>query len=271
MYYISDNYKYPKDFNSLLYASQLIQAEGLRYGVEHWRRNRGRCMGAIYWQLNDCWPVASWASIDYFGRWKALHYTAKKFFAPVIASACEEGTNVSLHVSNETIDTFTGVLSWKLMDSRSKVIKNSEKPVTVEALKSSECEVLDFSDVLDTMEKKRNSYFEFKLEAEGKVISTGTVLFVKSKHFGFIDPQIKVKLAETDDCFVLEVTSEAFAKFVELDLCDSDAVFEDNYFDLSARDVRRIEVRKDNLSGKLSLEALKAQLTIRSLYDTYEK
>ena len=63
--YLSQTFLYPADFDTLLYASQLLQAEAIRYGVEHWRRHRGRCMGAIYWQLNDCWPVASWSSIDY--------------------------------------------------------------------------------------------------------------------------------------------------------------------------------------------------------------
>ena len=82
LYYLSETFKYPKDFSSLIYVSQLLQAEAIKYGVEHWRRNRGRCMGAIYWQLNDCWPVASWSSIDYYGRWKALHYFARKFFCP---------------------------------------------------------------------------------------------------------------------------------------------------------------------------------------------
>ena len=79
----------PTSFETLLYASQLLQAEAIRYGVEHFRRNRNddRCMGAIYWQLNDNWPVASWASIDYFGRWKALHYYAARFFAPVMLLA----------------------------------------------------------------------------------------------------------------------------------------------------------------------------------------
>ena len=127
LYYIGETYKYPKDFDSLLYASQLIQAEGLRYGVEHWRRNRGRCMGAIYWQLNDCWPVASWSSIDYFGRLKALHYAAKKFFSPILLSACEEGTRVSLHVSNETMKEVRGTILWTLMDASSNIIAKSEK------------------------------------------------------------------------------------------------------------------------------------------------
>lgn len=89
--YLSQTYKYPNDFDTTVYASQLLQAEGIKYGVEHFRRIRGICMGAIYWQLNDCWPVASWASIDYFGRWKALHYYAKRFFAPLMISCAEEG------------------------------------------------------------------------------------------------------------------------------------------------------------------------------------
>lgn len=76
--YIGKMFKFPNDFDSLVYLSQLIQAEGCRYAVEHLRRHYGRCMGTIYWQLNDCWPVASWSSIDYYHRWKALHYHSKK-------------------------------------------------------------------------------------------------------------------------------------------------------------------------------------------------
>ena len=89
MNYMQQMYRYPGDFETVLYASQLLQADAIRYGVEHFRRNRGRCMGAVYWQINDCWPVISWSSIDYCGRWKALHYYAKRFFAPVMIS-CEE-------------------------------------------------------------------------------------------------------------------------------------------------------------------------------------
>ena len=79
---MTDHFRLPKDFESLVYLTQLLQAEAMRIGVEHWRRNRDCTSGALYWQLNDCWPVASWASIDYFGRWKALHYAARRFFAP---------------------------------------------------------------------------------------------------------------------------------------------------------------------------------------------
>ena len=91
MNYISQNYLYPTDFSTLLYTSQLLQADAIKYGVEHFRRNRGRCMGAVYWQLNDCWPVASWSSIDYFGCRRSGDYYAKRFFAPLLLSCQEEG------------------------------------------------------------------------------------------------------------------------------------------------------------------------------------
>jgi beta-mannosidase len=91
MNYLYQTFLYPSSFGIFLYASQLLQAEAIKYGVEHFRRNRGRCMGAVYWQLNDIWPVVSWSSIDYFFRWKALHYYAKRFFQPVMLSCPEEG------------------------------------------------------------------------------------------------------------------------------------------------------------------------------------
>ncbi len=81
-----DTFRLPKDFPSLVYLSMVLQAEGIRYGVEHWRRHIDRVAGTLYWQLNDCWPVASWSSLDYFGRWKALHYAARRFYAPLLLS-----------------------------------------------------------------------------------------------------------------------------------------------------------------------------------------
>ena len=91
---MTDTFRMPKDFQSLVYLSMVLQAEGIRYGVEHWRRNRERVSGTLIWQLNDCWPVASWSSIDYFGRWKALHYAARKFYAPVLLSIEDKGESM---------------------------------------------------------------------------------------------------------------------------------------------------------------------------------
>ena len=134
LYYLSENFLYPKDFDSLLYASQLLQAEAIKYGVEHWRRNRGRCMGSLYWQLNDCWPVASWSSIDSFGRWKALHYFAKKFYSPILLSIEEEGKTASIHVTNETMQDVQGLIEWKLRTNTSEVLKEGLAEINVEKL-----------------------------------------------------------------------------------------------------------------------------------------
>lgn len=269
MYYISETYKYPKDFDALLYASQLIQAEGIRYGVEHYRRNRGRCMGALYWQLNDCWPVASWASLDYFGRWKALQYTAKRFFSPILISACEEGTKVSLHVSNETLSKVSGNLIWRLRTSSSEIIDSAESSVDVSPLSSSKFEDLDFETKLDSDYKKRDTYLEYEFVVAGRIVSFGTVLFVKSKHFNFKQPEISVQIEEKKNEFLLYVTSKAFAKFIELDFVKADGIFDDNYFDLSADTIKTVAINKSDISETISIEDFKSQLKIRSLIDTF--
>ncbi|HBE85749.1 MAG TPA: glycoside hydrolase family 2, partial [Lachnoclostridium sp.] len=121
-----------------VYASQLMQGEAMKYAVEHWRRHRGRCMGAIVWQLNDCWPVTSWSSIDYFGRWKALHYYEKRFFAPIMISCEEEGQlsqnpNINtrpyplkksfrLNVANETLNEQLVKVRYSLRNAKSEII-----------------------------------------------------------------------------------------------------------------------------------------------------
>ena len=154
--YLSQTFLYPKDFKSLLYTSQILQAEAIKYGVEHWRRNRGRCMGSIYWQLNDCWPVASWSSIDNFGRWKALHYFAKKFYAPVLLSLCEEGTNVEIHLTNDKAVDVTCQVDWKLRTNSTEVIKEGTVQSTVEKLSAKKLESLSFNELTD--EKKRDVF-----------------------------------------------------------------------------------------------------------------
>ncbi|GGG03594.1 beta-mannosidase [Paenibacillus abyssi] len=267
LYYLSENFKYPKDFESMVYASQLLQAEAIKYGVEHWRRNRGRCMGSIYWQLNDCWPVASWSSIDYYGRWKALHYFAKRFYAPVLLSACEEGTGVTLHVTNETMSLVSGTIHWKLRDHRSGIVKEGSAEITVDALQAKQGIALDFREELSTGLAMRQSYLEFMFVADGREVSGGTVLFTKAKHFDFLDPQIAVEVSETKDGFVIGLRAEAFAKYVGLQLAEADGRFDDNFFDLSGSASREVVLDKSSLSEALTLEQLKQQLRVTSLYD----
>lgn len=267
LFYLSENFKYPKDFDSLLYTSQLLQAEAIKYGVEHWRRNRGRCMGAIYWQLNDCWPVASWSSIDSFGRWKALHYFAKKFFAPVLLSACEEGTGAELHVTNETLEVFKGIVEWKLRDNTSRVIKEGIINVEIQPLSAIKCAELNFSDILANKNDCRKTYMEYSLVSGGDIVSQGIVLFVKPKHFEYIDPEIKADIKDNGDSFVIVLGSKAFASYVELEVEGVDCVFSDNYFSISAGEVKEVILVKKDISEQIAIDKLKEGLRIRSIFN----
>jgi beta-mannosidase len=143
--YISKYFRFPKDFAALVYLSQLSQSEAIRHGVEHWRRNRGRCMGAVYWQYNDNWPVASWASVDYYGRWKALHYEARRAFANVLLSCPVDGNHAELHLSNEGRSAVNGRVFWHLSDMAGVTLRDGWLDVAVQPLSTMKAADLDFS------------------------------------------------------------------------------------------------------------------------------
>ncbi|HEY4695829.1 MAG TPA: glycoside hydrolase family 2 protein [Candidatus Hydromicrobium sp.] len=267
--YLSETFKYPKDFESLLYTSQLLQGEAVKYGVEHWRRHRGRCMGSLYWQLNDCWPTASWASIDYYGRWKALHYYAKRFYEPILVSAADEGTKVNIYVTNDTLEDIKGVVEWKLRDNGSGVIYEDKQDVAVPSLKTKNCVTPDLKDMISN--NVRNVYLEFFFNVIGECISGGTLLFVKPKHFNFLNPEIKASIDEVRDQFIISLESSAYAKSVELDLIKTDCKFSDNYFDLSSGRIKEVVIDKSSLSDELNLDEVRNQLKVRSLYDIEER
>ena len=252
--YLSQMYLYPGELTNLVYASQLLQAQAMQYGVEHWRRNRNdsRCMGAVVWQLNDCWPVASWASIDYYGRWKALHYYEKRFFAPVLISCHEEGilsqnTNVNaepfdlkktarLNVSNETLKPFTGKASWALRRPDASVIDSGSFEVNCPAMSAVWLPQQDFSD-----KATYDCYYSYALEdGQGNVVGEGTVLFCAPKHFHFADPQLEARI-EGDE---IVVTAKTYARSVEL-MAGPDTLLSDNYFDMNAG-TRRVKILRGN-------------------------
>ena len=264
MNYMSATFLYPTDFRTLIYASQLLQAEAIKYGVEHFRRNRGRCMGAVVWQLNDCWPVASWSSIDYTGRWKAVHYYAKRFFAPVLVSCEEEGlmtqdTNVNaepyevkksirFNVSNETMEEKEITVRWTLRSADAKVLRTGMESFTVPPLSASygvKTELPDADIYGDYV-----SYDGY--DKDGKCLAHGSLIFSMPKHFRYQDPKLRVRV-EGDE---IVVSSEAYAKSVEVRNEDETLMLDDNYFDMDNGE-RRIRI----LSGNSD------KLYVRSVYD----
>ena len=263
MNYMEQTFLYPTSFDMTLYASQLLQAEAMRYGVEHFRRNRGRCMGAVVWQLNDCWPVASWSSIDYYGRWKALHYYEKRFFAPIMISCAEEGiltqdTNpnaqpyevkksIQLNVANETMNDEKLLVRWALRDRSANIVRSGEEEIEVPALKSVWLKRENMQDA-----SLYENYVSYECLRGEEVISAGTVLFTAPKQFRFADPHLAVR-AEGDE---LVVTADSYARSVEILNGDDTMLLSDNYFDMNAGE-RRVKVLKGE----------PVNLRIRSVYD----
>ena len=265
MNYLSATYRYPKNFDELLYCSQMLQLDAIRYGVEYFRRIRGTCMGTVVWQLNDIWPVASWASIDYYGRWKALHYGEKRFFAPVSITCEEHGRldqkpfvnslpipveySAALHVANETGETVKGTVRWQLRRPDSSVIRENEKDIEIAPYSGTWLDKEIYNGLAD--EREMHLYYEFV--QDGKMVSSGSAMFVAPKHYRFADPKLSVRVeGET-----VIVTSEGYAKGVCVESEDGNLRLSDNFFDMEKGE------RVLAIVGKKP----EGELRVRSVYD----
>ena len=268
MHFIADYYRYPKDLESLVYISQCSQAEALRYAVEHMRRNRGQCMGSTYWQLNDIWPVTSWSSIDYFGRWKAMQYCAKRVYAQLLLSIREEGEGAEIHLSNEMLSGVAGTLKWHLKTLEGESLRSGELVAEVGGLHSICCAELDFAEELaGDLKRQRYLTATFAGDIGGESVQCfATACFVPYKYLQLSNPKLSWDLETQQDHYCIRIRASSFAKFVMLDCRQSDVVFSDNYFDLDAGQQRNIYVKK----ALIDEQQLRTELFVRSVFDTYE-
>lgn len=270
--YISGYYKYPKDMESIAYISQILQLKAIQYGVEHWRRNWGRCMGSIYWQLNDCWPVASWASIDYYGRWKALHYGAKRFYARFMATACEKeelSTEIDYYIHNESFEERKAVLRVRLIDRDFHTLFETEREITAAAFEVKNVLPMDFAPFLAEDGMKKRAVAEYRLIEDGCVVSRGTTLFVKPKYFDFKTPEYRISVAEKADVFCIHADADTYVSYAELSLDGYDVVLEDNFFDITSEEGVDITVDKKEFPNQVTAEEVAAALHIRSVADSF--
>ena len=265
MNYMQQTYKYPTKFETLIYASQLLQADAIRYGVEHFRRNRNdsRCMGAVYWQFNDCWPVASWSSVDYCQRLKALHYFARRFFAPIMISCEEEGMlgsgqelvrlpfefpkSIRLSVANETMRDEKVCVRWQIRNASADILEEKEEYIHLPALTSVWLEKVSLPNI-DIYKE----YVSFEALIGNQIVSEGTVIFSYPKYFKYEDPKLQYSI----DGDEITVTASGYAKSVEILNENEDIILSDNYFDLNGNS-KTVKV----LSGNTDV------IKLRSVYD----
>ncbi|MFQ7615494.1 MAG: glycosyl hydrolase 2 galactose-binding domain-containing protein [Roseburia faecis] len=270
LYYLSENLRYPKDLTHLLYASQVLQGMAIKYGVDHWRRNRGRCMGTLYWQINDDWPAPSWSSIDYFGRWKALHYMAQKFYAPHAVSMTLEDHRCHVYFSNESFETTEYSLTLSIRDLSGNVLETYETKGNSPAFSAIETAVVD---ICSWEDQKDDIFLEAVIHTKDQKVLKDVETLVPYKYLNLKNPVISTEAEETNDAFILHISSDCFAPFVALDFDDADVIFSDNFFHLTDKTVQDIIVKKEDiLQGHFeNAEDFRKRLQILSLGTSYAR
>ena len=247
--YMERDYKIPKSFEDYIYVSQLLQANGMKTAIESHRRAKPNCMGTLYWQLNDCWPVTSWSSVDYFGRWKALHYQVKQSFENVLISMQRDDDSYKMFVINDHLKELKGNLVLEVIDFRGKKLLEINEFVSIAANSSLGYYEFHKSDLRNISMEELIVTMSFKSTTTE---TKSNFYFVKPKDLKLLKPNIQIKKI---DEVTLEVTSDVLAKNVFLS--SGDAFFSDNYFDVLPNEKKMISI-----TGKL-LE----KIEVKSLFD----
>jgi beta-mannosidase len=268
-----DNFRLPKDFPALVYMTMVLQAEGITYGVEHWRRNRHRVSGTIYWQTNDCWPVASWSSLDYYGRWKALHYAARRFYAPVLLSVEDDGMRMGVYLTSDHTAPWQGVVRWSLETLTGARLAGGEQHVVAAPLATTPVWQFDFTGQL-TDDQRRSTVFVAELEHDGHRVAQRVATFIPNKHLDYANPQLATTLRSLDaNRVAITVTAQTLARYVALAFdsatfggIEGDVVFSDNYFDVRAAHPVTVTC---TLPPGWTVAQATAALHAQSLYDAF--
>ena len=279
--YVSRLYRFPKSQTDLIYLSQLNQAHCMQVGVEHYRRLMPHCMGALYWQLNDCWPVASWSSIEFTGRWRALHHVARRFFAPALVSAHvpgDETTTIGNYRQSTVreVHLYTiydqpgcgtpGVLHWDLFHLDGRLLLKGRKAVKLRYGESVKQKTLDLGPQLARHGRDR-IFLRIALEIDGRRVSEDSVFFSAPRFLDLPKARTKVALILTAPQRArFTFRSTAFQHRFAFDLPGVGYRSSDNYFELYPDEGKSVEVE---LARPLSVARLKKLIGHRSLADTY--
>lgn len=230
--YMERDYKIPSQFEDYIYVSQLLQAEGMKTAIEAHRKSKPYCMGTLFWQLNDCWPVTSWSSVDYYGNWKAFHYQAKRSFENVLISVQDEDNFYKVYIINDELNTAKDQLKLQLFNFEGKSLWDKVSEIKIEE---------NTSQVYFQIEKKALEKFNLKnayLSVQFNSARTN-YFFVKPKDLLLEKPTIQIK---TTGHQTIEISTDVLAKNVFL--FQEGTFFDDNYFDLLPNEKRIIKLSK---------------------------
>ena len=268
MKYMKRRFSIPVSFKKQVILSQITHAEAMEYGIEHWRRNRNEfhCMASLYWQLNDCWPVASWSSLDYYLRWKALHYVAKRCYTPLFASVKEERDSVEFWLTNDHKNIKNGTLSWRIINSDGKLLLEGSKRTEVPPCTSILVERIDVKEINVDKKYTQNVIF-FKLTNQNNILFRGFRLFDHPKKMSLKSPELSYKITKIKDVpyeYTVEITTQHLALYVFLESESLDFIASDNYFSMEPGEIRDILLKVIKNGDTLDVDKV---IKVKSLND----
>ncbi len=260
--YMDRQFREPKNFAMYVYVSQVLQAEGDKIAIEAHRRNMPFCMGSMYWQIDDCWPVASWSSIDYYGNWKALHYYVKREYKTFLISTQMKDDSLNFFVVSDSLTNVNADLVVKLVDFNGKISFQKSFPVEIKANSSFDYVRLDKNEFENLDESKM--VLTAELNSEGKVLAKNSFFFKEPKDLDLEKPNIKITTFRNSDGYGLKLTTNKYAKDVYLSFNNEKGFFTDNYFDLFPGEDKVIELKTAN-----EIKDIDQKIKIISLVDSY--
>ncbi len=265
--YMDQYFVVPKDFEHFVWLSQILQAEGIKLGAEHFRRIRPRCMGSLYWQLNDCWPVASWSSIDYFGRYKALHYYAKRFYAPVLLAPKFEHGAYHFYIISDLPDPIAANLFIQLLNFDGTIRFSESTSVQIQPYSSAVYHSIPKADLDPKIDPSRSVIYCSLSDNESKTLSENALYFDWPKKLKLPQPSIQYEISGNGNKFSITLASTNLARSVILQASGVPGAFSDNFFDLYPNQPRHVTF---NPSRPVDEKEFQASLRIVTLFDLME-
>ncbi len=254
--YMKMYYHVPDNFEKFLYVGQVLQAYGIQSAIEAHRRAMPYNMGSLVWQINDCWPVASWSSCDYFHRWKALQYEIKRSFEPIIISVYSKAENTSVTVVSDKLYNVSAQLEMKVCDFKGKVLQSKIIPVKIKANGVTDVLSQSTSKFTDNL---NGVYMSCTLKSPEKILAQKTYYFTQPKNLQLPKPTITSTVLKKGDVWEITLKSDVLAKDIFMNFTGIDGFFSDNYFDLLPSGEFRVTFTpkdKSLLPAKLELISL---------------
>jgi beta-mannosidase len=279
--YIKRRFQFPKQFKNQVILSQIMNGDGLKYSIEYWRRHRKnyRCMGALYWQTNDCFPGTSWGTIDYYSRWKASHYIIKRLYNPLFIAMNKNSDNIELWGINDFKDSKKCILNWKILESSGKIILENKKEINLSSCGSQLLESINKEDVGGNSNNFADKIIFYSLEKKDdkeNLYYRDFDLFEAPKSFPLNNPDLSYKILNCNPLdadkfqYEIEIRSKKIAIYVYLDSETLDFVASDNFFSMEPMSSYKVKlwVSKSLITDKDNLcEDLNNHIQVYSLYN----